>query len=86
MKPASRVRTDGFLEPSNDPEIAQNSIEFMSRLIPTYLNVLLNHHPPASLEFLFMFTLKSLTGTDPLPKIAAADFWVQISSLQDNAC
>lgn len=25
---------------------------------------------------MFMFTLKALAGSDPLPKQAAADFWV----------
>ncbi len=34
--------------------------------------------PQAALEFLFMFTLKTLTGKDPLPKAVAADFWVNI--------
>jgi hypothetical protein len=36
----------------------------------------MSHQPSASLEFLFMFTLKALAGTDVLPKSAAADFWV----------
>jgi len=34
---------------------------------------------PSSLEYLFIFTLKALTGSDPLPKIASADFWVRAS-------
>jgi hypothetical protein len=69
-------RTNTLIEPRNDPEIAQSSIEFLSRLIPTYLEVLLTRQSPASLDFIFLFTLKALTGSDPLPKIAAADFWV----------
>jgi hypothetical protein len=28
------------------------------------------------LEFLFVFTLKALTGNNPLPKFSAAEFWV----------
>ncbi|KAG0648341.1 Karyopherin [Hyphodiscus hymeniophilus] len=75
FSPLKKSTADWCVDPGNDPEIAQNSIEFLSRLIPTYLNVLLRHQPPASAEFLFMFTLKALTGNDPLPKIAAADFW-----------
>jgi hypothetical protein len=34
--------------------------------------------PPASLEYLLMFTLKALAGSDPLPKTAAAEFWASI--------
>src|SRR6187402_2865555 len=68
----SKLKTS---EPSNDPEIAQNGIDFLSRLIPTYIGTLLTTEP-SSLEFLFVFILKALTGSDPLPKIAAADFWV----------
>jgi hypothetical protein len=33
--------------------------------------------PPALLENLFMFSLKAMTGRDPLPKSASADFWVR---------
>lgn len=28
------------------------------------------------LEQVLLFTLRSLSGSDPLPKFAAADFWV----------
>lgn len=67
-------------EPFNDPEIAQYGIEFMHRLVTKdYLNVLLNHQPPSSLEYVFMFTLKALTGKDFLPKSASAEFWVMFS-------
>jgi hypothetical protein len=65
-----------FAEPSNDPEVAQNGVDFLSRLVPTYLNVFLNQ-PPSSLEYLFIFSLKVLTGSDRLPKSMAADFWVR---------
>ncbi|RDL35074.1 ARM repeat-containing protein [Venustampulla echinocandica] len=61
-------------KPSNDPEVAQNGIDFLTRLLPKYLDALMNHDSP-SLEYLLMFTLNALTGSDPLPKIAAADFW-----------
>lgn len=32
--------------------------------------------PANMLEFLFMFAIKLLNGNEPLPKAAAADFWV----------
>jgi hypothetical protein len=38
--------------------------------------LLLLSTPPESLEFFFIFTLKVLVGKEPLPKAAAADFWV----------
>lgn len=74
-KPREYRDTNPNVEPSNDPEIAQNAIEFLHRLITSYTNVLLSQHS-STLEPLVFFTLKALTGSDPLPKIAAADFWV----------
>ncbi|KAJ8064622.1 hypothetical protein OCU04_006949 [Sclerotinia nivalis] len=73
-------------EPSNDPEISQPSIEFLHRLTstPKNLNILLNHEPKSSLEHIFMFTLKALTGRDPLPKQSAAEFWSSFVSLPIN--
>jgi hypothetical protein len=62
-------------DPSNDPEIAQTGIDFLHRLLPTQAKILLGQPSPA-LEFLFIFVLKALRGRDPLPKFAAADFWV----------
>lgn len=72
----SGVTTDSTTEPSNDPEIAQAGIEFLQRLVGKFPKVLMSHQPVASLEFLFMFVLGALGGTDPLPKAAAAEFWV----------
>jgi hypothetical protein len=76
--PDSTQRSDAdlFAEPGNDPELTQTGIEFVFRLLPKYSHVLLNHQPSSSLEFIFMFTLKALAGSDPLPKQAAAEFWV----------
>jgi hypothetical protein len=73
----SRSFADFPTDPSNDPEVAQNGIDFLTRLLTKQLTVLMSHQPPSSLEFLFMFTLKALAGSDPLPKGAAADFWVR---------
>jgi hypothetical protein len=44
-------------------------------------DVLFGLQPTASLEFFFLFTLKVLNGREPLPKNAAADFWVRTSNL-----
>ncbi|KAF4629911.1 hypothetical protein G7Y89_g8231 [Cudoniella acicularis] len=71
-------------EPSNDPEVAQNGIDFLTRLLPKYTNTLMKHQPASSLEFLFMFTLKAITGSDPLPKIAACDFWTTFIGLSNQ--
>jgi len=73
----AQIFTNRDVAPSNDPEIAQNAIDFLIRLIPKYLSNLLSHQP-ASLEYILMFSLKALTGSDPLPKIASADFWVRV--------
>jgi hypothetical protein len=65
-------------EPREDPEVAQSGIEFLHRLTTNFPRIFLGHQPPSSLEFLFMFTLKALAGSDPLPKASAAEFWVRV--------
>ncbi|ELR10445.1 hypothetical protein VC83_00535 [Pseudogymnoascus destructans] len=67
-------------DPSNDPEIAQAGIDFLYRLLPSHVRILIEQ-PPTAQEFLFMFALKALRGRDPLPKFAAADFWSSFLSL-----
>jgi hypothetical protein len=62
-------------DPNNDPEIAQNGVDFLYRLIPAHVKNLLNYQS-SGLEFVFIFTLKALTGSNPLPKFAAVEFWV----------
>jgi hypothetical protein len=64
-------------EPENDPEIAQSGVDFAYRLLPTYVSILMEQSP-SPLESFFMFTLRALAGRDPLPKSAAADFWVSL--------
>ncbi|RDW70210.1 putative importin 13 protein [Coleophoma crateriformis] len=71
-------------EPSNDTEIAQNGIDFLSRLASKHLGVLIAHQPSSSIEYLFMFTLKSLTGKDFLPKASAAEFWAHLLASNGN--
>ncbi|RKF72661.1 Importin beta-like protein [Golovinomyces cichoracearum] len=68
-------------DPGADSEISHAGIEFIHRLLPGNIDVLLSFQPPASLEFLFMFALKAIEGTEPLPKSAAADFWNTFISL-----
>lgn len=36
------------------------------------------------LEFLFLFAIKLLDGKEPLPKAAAAEFWVSL--FDDKSC
>ncbi|XMA12621.1 hypothetical protein WAI453_005412 [Rhynchosporium graminicola] len=68
-------------DPGNDPEIAQAGIEFLQRLLSKFPGVVIGHPPPSSLEFMFMFALKALAGTEPLPKASAADFWATFITL-----
>ncbi|KAI9677472.1 MAG: hypothetical protein M1817_006426 [Caeruleum heppii] len=65
-------------DPRNDPEIAHSCIDFVARLLPRYVDILLTLQPPHTLEAIFAFTLKSLTSQDPLPKRSAAQFWASL--------
>lgn len=64
-----------LIDPSNDPEVAQAGIDFLYRLLPGHVEILIEQ-PSGAQEFLFMFALMAFRGRDPLPKFAAADFWV----------
>lgn len=64
-------------DPDSDPEQAQNSIDFIQRIMTRYPEALLQIQPTSDLEFFFMFTLRVLDGTEPLPKSSACDFWVR---------
>jgi len=59
-----------------DPEVTQNGIEFVTRLLPKTPLSLLQLQPAEAAEFFFLFTLQVLDGSEPLPKAAAAEFWV----------
>lgn len=63
-------------EPESDTEVAQNGICFVQRVMVKYPDLFFMIQPEALLEFFFLFTLKVLSGKEPLPKGAAADFWV----------
>ncbi|KAH7140540.1 armadillo-type protein [Dactylonectria macrodidyma] len=61
--------------PDADPELAQNGIEFVSRLMAKCPTILLQLEPQDAAEFFFLFTLQVLDGKEPLPKASAAEFW-----------
>ncbi len=64
--------------PDADTELTQNGIEFVDRVIQENTVCVLRVEPAAQLEFFFLFTLKVLDGREPLPKAAAAEFWVRL--------
>ncbi|KAH7144661.1 armadillo-type protein [Dactylonectria estremocensis] len=61
--------------PEADPELSQNGIEFVSRLMAKCPVILLRLEPQDAAEFYFLFTLQVLDGKEPLPKASAAEFW-----------
>ncbi|KAI9807313.1 MAG: hypothetical protein M1833_000056 [Piccolia ochrophora] len=71
-------------DPSEDGEVAQNCVDFISRLIPRYVNVLLGVEPRSALEHILVFTLRCLRGQEVLPKRAAASFWSAFVTLIDE--
>ncbi|KJZ75979.1 hypothetical protein HIM_04435 [Hirsutella minnesotensis 3608] len=71
-------------EPESDPELAQNGLEFASRILATWPASVLGLQPADAAEFLFMFTLRVLDGQEPLPKAAAAEFWTTFVSLRGD--
>ncbi|KAI6247276.1 Importin beta-like protein [Erysiphe necator] len=71
-------------DPTVDTEIAQAGIEFIHRLIPRHINILLSESPPKFLV-LFMFALKAIQESEPLPRSAAAEFWSEFLSLYSSS-
>ncbi|PNY23890.1 Importin beta-like protein [Tolypocladium capitatum] len=71
-------------EPEYDPELAQNGIDFASRLLAKTAVTVLGLQPADAAEFLFMFTIRVLDGKEPLPKGAAADFWSTFVGLKGD--
>ena len=63
-------------EPEADTELTQRGIEFVDCVMQKNAAALLRLEPSSQLEYFFMFTLKVLDGNEPLPKAAAAEFWV----------
>jgi hypothetical protein len=68
--------------PETDTEVAQNSIDFVCRLMTKCPEVIFQHQPGSQIEFFFLFTLQVLDGKEPLPKKAAAEFWTEFLSLK----
>jgi hypothetical protein len=64
------------LDPEIDPELSQYGIEFARRVLLRRPEVLISQ-PANVLEFLFTFAMSLLDGNEPLPKTAAAEFWVR---------
>lgn len=65
--------------PEADPELTQNGIEFVSRLLNKYPETFVWLEPSDATEFFFLFALQTLDGKEPLPKASAAEFWVLYS-------
>lgn len=57
-----------------EPDVAQNVLEFLNRLIPTYLNVLFDD----SIDAIFILALDGLVSREQFTKKAAATFWVSV--------
>lgn len=67
-----------MVDPEHDPELSQNSIDFACRLLSKSPTTLLTLQPTTAAEYFFLFTIQVLDGSEPLPKAAAAEFWVCI--------
>ncbi|KAM0550766.1 hypothetical protein ACHAPJ_008629 [Fusarium lateritium] len=65
-----------------DPELSQNGIEFVTRLLNKRPVTLLRLEPSNAAEFFFLFTLQVLDGKEPLPKASAAEFWSTFVSIK----
>lgn len=63
--------------PSQDPSVAQSSIDVLIRLFPTYMPILLSSSPD-QINLLINFTLQAIEAQDPLPKRSALDFWTKL--------
>ncbi|KAK4106167.1 hypothetical protein N658DRAFT_563094 [Parathielavia hyrcaniae] len=69
-------------EPEADTEISLNGITFTDKLMSKYPDVLFQPHHAPLVEFFFLFSIKVLDGTEPLPKGAAAEFWANFITLK----
>lgn len=71
-----------------DPEVAHSCIDFITRLLPRYMDAfvsLLAPQPdgPPPIRAILTFTLTTLKGPDPLPLRAACAFWVTLLHQSD---
>jgi hypothetical protein len=67
-------------EPAAEPELVQNGIDLVSRLLTRSPSTFVSLEPSDAIEFFFLFTLQVMDGKEPLPKAAAAEFWVRMMS------
>jgi len=67
-------------QPSQDPGVAQHSIDLLKSLLPTYSAVLFDESSPISpqLSRILSFTLAAIDSPDPFPKRASAALWTQL--------
>lgn len=63
--------------PSRDAEITQSLIEVLERTIPNWITLFLQLQPSSQVEAVLNFTILALEVSEPLPKRAAASFWVR---------
>lgn len=75
----------GILQASTDVDIATSGIHFFNSLIPDYNSVLLGSQTPESTEFILMFTLRAMMGSEAMPKSVACDFWSLLVSQGEQA-
>ncbi|KAH9903711.1 armadillo-type protein [Xylariomycetidae sp. FL2044] len=69
--------------PEADPELSQYGIEFAQRVMSRQPEILMSQ-PADVLEFIFMFSIRLLDGSEPLPKGAAAEFWTTFFTLKTD--
>ena len=72
----SKLSANLITAPEAHPELSQTAIEFVTHLLSKGPLTLLQLQPSSMAEFFFFFTLRVLDGKEPLPKAAAAEFWV----------
>lgn len=73
-------------EPGAEPELVQNGIDLVSRLLTRSPSAFISLEPSDAIEFFFLFTLQVMDGKEPLPKAAAAEFWTAfVGTRGDNA-
>lgn len=62
--------------PEDDTDLSQHGIDFVNRVLSKNPAVFLQGCPVSAQEAFLGFTLKVLSGTEPLPRASAADLWV----------
>ncbi|KAL7787016.1 armadillo-type protein [Trichoderma ceciliae] len=71
-------------EPETEPELVQNGIDLVSRLLSRSPSTFIRLEPSDAIEFFFLFTLQVVDGKEPLPKAAAAEFWTAFVSVRGD--